>query len=253
MAAIKKIFKEQCTDYLTKGMSVDEAAEFESMLMNATDAEKRYFNRVRDTFAMMANESQDVKPSKELRTRVLSIARQPESVKITPLYWKFAATAAVIFMILSGVLGYMFLNEQRIVEIQQSRIELLSDELDAHRQLFALLQRQGVQIVGLGGLDVNPGGFANIIWDQELREAFMHVSNLPEAPMDKDYQLWLIVDAKPVSAGIFNTSSSVDNLFYKISDLGYTPESLVQAFAVTLEPEGGVPQPSGDMFLYGAL
>ncbi|HAC15616.1 MAG TPA: hypothetical protein DCE78_06690, partial [Bacteroidetes bacterium] len=250
MAAIKNTFKEQCTDYLTKGMGFEEATAFESYLLEATSDEKRYFNRLRDSFAMMAFESHDIRPSKDLKPRILSAIIPEKTNNVTPIYWKFFATAAMILIILSGVLGYMLLQEKRVKEIQQTRIELLSNELDAHRELFALLQRQGVQIVGLDGLEVNPGGFANIVWDQELREAFMHVSNLPTAPSDKDYQLWLIVDAKPVSAGIFNASSAGGNLFYKINDLNYTPESAVQAFAVTLEPEGGVSQPSGDMFLF---
>jgi anti-sigma-K factor RskA len=75
-----------------------------------------------------------------------------------------------------------------------------------------------------------------------------HGLKLPQTPVGKTYQLWAIAHDKPVSIGVFN----VDDRGNKIMKLGTLPEGVqVQKFAVTLEPAGGVPLPTGDMYLAG--
>lgn len=269
MPRLNHEFKQLCADYLSRGMSGDEARAFEERVKTTSLSEITYFRRIAASFSMMALDADGDAPSVDLKKRLfagLGLQLDEDSKTVTPLrnsisstsaakssLWKMYAAAAMVFLALTVVLSVMLTREMRVTEVQQARIELLTNELDAHRELFALLQRQGVVLVGLDGLEVNPGGFANVVWDPELKEAFMHVANLPAAPSDKDYQLWMIVDSTPVSAGLFQSSSSQNNLFYRISDVEIPEESPVQAFAVTIEPKGGVPAPTGDMYLLGAV
>lgn len=269
MPRLNQEFKQLCVDYLSRGMSRDEARAFEDRLKSASPSEIAYFRKISASFSMMALNADGEAPSAEVKKRLfadlgleleddayiitnIENAKTSAKTEISP-WWKLYAAAALVFLTLTVVLGLMLTREMRVTEVQQARIELLSNELDAHRELFALLQRQGVVLVGLDGLEVNPGGFANVVWDPELKEAFMHVANLPAAPSDKDYQLWMIVDSTPVSAGLFQASSSLNNLFYRISDVEIPDASPVQAFAVTIEPKGGVPAPTGDMYLLGVV
>jgi anti-sigma-K factor RskA len=268
MGTLNEDFKQLCVDYVSRGMTGDEAREFEDYLKTASPSEIAYFRNVAASFSMLAFDADGESPSAEIKHRLfkdLGLEFVEAKTNISPLesakpdkpassqMWKLYAAAAMVFLALTVVLSIMLTREIRVNEVQQARIELLSNELDAHRELFALLQRQGVILVGLDGLEVNPGGFANVVWDPELKEAFMHVANLPEAPTDKDYQLWMIVDSAPVSAGLFQASSSSSNLFYRISDVQIPDASPVQAFAVTIEPKGGVPAPTGDMYLLGVV
>lgn len=269
MPRLNQEFKQLCADYLSRGMSGDEARAFVDRLKSASPSEITYFRKITASFSLMALDADGEAPSAEVKKRLfagLGLELEEKTPQVTQIsstgssntdskstLWKLYAAAAVVFLALTVVLSIMLTQEIRVTEIQQARIELLTNELDAHRELFALLQRQGVVLVGLDGLEVNPGGFANVVWDPELKEAFMHVANLPAAPSDKDYQLWMIVDSAPVSAGLFQGSSSTGNLFYRISDVEIPEESPVQAFAVTIEPKGGVPAPTGDMYLLGVV
>ncbi|MGH7890079.1 MAG: anti-sigma factor, partial [Thermodesulfobacteriota bacterium] len=79
-------------------------------------------------------------------------------------------------------------------------------------------------------------------------KAFFYSLNLPAIPAGKTYQLWVIADSAPISAGIFNVDNKGDN-FMKLEAL--PSPSTIQKFAVTLEPDGGVPQPTGKMYLIG--
>ncbi len=103
----------------------------------------------------------------------------------------------------------------------------------------------------MDGLKVNPVGYGKIIWDPEKRSAILQVSNLPAVPSDKDYQLWVIKDKKPISVGVFAVNDTMSN-FFKIENLAVTNPKEIAAFAVTLEPKGGMPQPTGDMYMMGA-
>lgn len=71
---------------------------------------------------------------------------------------------------------------------------------------------------------------------------------LPAVPSGKVYQLWVIVNAKPVSVGVFTPDAS--GRVHAVMD---TPPISVMpgSVAVTLEPTGGLPAPSGAVVMAG--
>ena len=103
--------------------------------------------------------------------------------------------------------------------------------------------------VALKGLEAAPDAAAKIFWMQNTGEVFIDPSNLPEAPQGKQYQLWAIVDGKPVDAGMILTSKNGDR--YRIQKMKSFGKA--EAFAVTLEKEKGNPTPEGPMFVMGKM
>jgi len=103
--------------------------------------------------------------------------------------------------------------------------------------------------VSLKGLEAAPDAAAKIFWMQNTGEVFIDPSNLPDAPAGKQYQLWAIVDGKPVDAGMILTSKKGDK--YRIQKMKTFGKA--EAFAVTLEPEKGNPTPQGPMFVMGKM
>jgi anti-sigma-K factor RskA len=69
-------------------------------------------------------------------------------------------------------------------------------------------------------------------------EVYVDPTNLPDPAAGKQYQLWAIVDGKPVDAGMISTQKGV----YKIQKMKSFGKA--QAFAITLENEGGSPTPT---------
>src|SRR6185436_617185 len=88
--------------------------------------------------------------------------------------------------------------------------------------------------VALKGMEASPGAAAKIFWMQNTGEVFIDPSNLPEAPAGKQYQLWGIVDGKPVDGGMILTSSKDKK--YRIQKMKTFGKA--EAFAITLETEG---------------
>jgi anti-sigma-K factor RskA len=76
------------------------------------------------------------------------------------------------------------------------------------------------------------------------------VDGLPPLDEGRQYQLWLIRDGQKISGAVFST----DEKSYGGTRIR-VPGSLLEYSAVdiTIEPEGGSPQPTGDQVLGGPL
>jgi anti-sigma-K factor RskA len=65
---------------------------------------------------------------------------------------------------------------------------------------------------------------------------------------NRDYQLWLITPAGPVSAGTFKPTPDGQAVMQATYAL---PRDQLKAVAVTEEPAGGLPKPSGQPLILG--
>lgn len=101
----------------------------------------------------------------------------------------------------------------------------------------SLANNPDVQKVNLQGVAGHEASKALVLWDNKTKDVYLAFNNLPEPPTDKQYQLWAIVDGKPVDAGVFNTGTP-------IIQLKNIPKA--EMFAVTLENKGGSASPTMD-------
>jgi anti-sigma-K factor RskA len=124
----------------------------------------------------------------------------------------------------------------------------LREELKSQQAVVSLLRDPATQVVTLAGQTPSPEARARIVWNASAG-GFLVAEGLPAAPPGKAYQLWAIAgNSPPVSAGVFTVPPSGSGTVRVPTLPGV---SRVDVFAVTLEPEGGLPAPSGDMYLAG--
>ncbi len=114
----------------------------------------------------------------------------------------------------------------------------------------ALLQRRQSRITGLAGLPAAPKAMARVIWDPTTREAVLVATGLDPVPAGKAYEAWVIASGAPVAAGVFRPDADGRAV---LRLLAVDETSRATTFAVTLEPEAGVPAPTGPMVLAGAV
>jgi anti-sigma-K factor RskA len=162
---------------------------------------------------------------------------------------------AVVFSISYNSLLNSVNEKNEAIATQQRELTALRTELEQKTAILSVLESRRIEVVSMDGLQVNPVGYGKIIWDPEKKVAVLHVSHLPPVPKDKDYQLWVIKasDPKhPVSAGVFAVSNEEEREnYFKVQQLEVAERKDIGAFAVTLEPKGGVPAPTGAMYLIG--
>jgi anti-sigma-K factor RskA len=73
---------------------------------------------------------------------------------------------------------------------------------------------------------------------------------LAPLPSGKVYQFWLIKGDTPVSAGLFSVDTQGRGL---LSVSTSEPIGSFDAIGVSIEPEGGSPQPTGDIVMLSKL
>lgn len=114
-------------------------------------------------------------------------------------------------------------------------------------ELAALLRRPDAKVVSLAASDVAKGASGVLLYNPATQKLWLYSANLPECPTGTSYQLWAI-DQRPVSVGTFHINAGqMAHLLVK-----RLPEfEKARKFAVSLEPAGGRPEPSGPIYLAG--
>jgi anti-sigma-K factor RskA len=125
----------------------------------------------------------------------------------------------------------------------------LNNRFAKTNEQLAIISNPNATHVVMKGTAVSPQSVATVYWNKESKEVYIAVNSLPTPPTDKQYQLWGIVNGKPVDLGVFNLLSPSDSMLQKMKSVeGAT------TFAVTLEKTGGSPVPTLDqMYVAGNL
>lgn len=216
--------------------------------------------RVRDEYAeavtLLARGLDPVPPPAELRERV--VAGDEDEDNVVDARGRFGsggawwlATAATLFLALWGWRELAMRVEREKYTAQQAELHRLAednarlatknDKLSAE---MAALAAADTRQIALSGQQVAPSASARVFLEPGKRRAIVFFSNLPANAKDKSYQLWVIAGDKPQSAGVFDVTDGSATV--RVENLPVATE--IKALAVTLEPRGGVAQPTNTNF-----
>ncbi len=163
----------------------------------------------------------------------------------TPWQWAWAVAVAAVVLLVVGALGVQIVSLSREVEQQREQVAALRSQMAQQRELLTILRSPETEVVTLAGLKPSPAARGRMWWNPEAGGIFV-ANALPPPPPGRTYQLWAIAGGKPVSAGVFEVDpQGTGGLRVKPLPGLQT----VDVFAVTLEPAGGLPQPTGEMYL----
>ena len=221
--------------------SAGEASALRAHLMGCIPCRRAREEYVEATTSI-ALSLEPIAPPRDLRTRVAA-AMERESRRFDP-WW--LAIAASLFLALWGwrELGIRVAREQEAT--QQAEIERL--QLENARLSSRIADLAQARTIELTGQQFAPNASAKVFLEPDRRRAVVFFHNLPTNGADKSYQLWIIRadQPRPMSAGVFDVdkdgsaSISVENL---------PVETEIKGLAVTLEPKGGVEQPTNTNFV----
>jgi len=157
------------------------------------------------------------------------------------------AFAGLLVGALSGVYALKLRSQLALVRGDLERVQAVNQEL---ARILDVVDSPRLRMVALGGQAGTPGAAGRVLWSPEGKKAVLYAYGLPKPPAGKDYQLWVIEGSTPRSEGVF----PVDDKGQAQLVLPEVPAAGgVGAFAVTLEPAGGLPAPSGPMVLLGSV
>ncbi len=251
--------------YALGTLTEEEARSFASHLTTCDECQQS----VRDLAAVgeaLARALPQHTPPPGLRDRVLTRATAPaardrrvQSAILSqsgPRYGWLAAAAAVVAAVTS-VMAWQYREEAARARVEQQstvlRMRSLEQQVAALQttastaaQTRLVLAARDMARIDLSGQVPAPGAAGRVFWSPTHGLVFA-ATNLPPLPPGSVYQLWVVGDT-PVSAGIGQPTSAGELSINSAPN----PPSRPKAFALTIEPAGGRPAPTGPMFLVGS-
>lgn len=189
-----------------------------------------------------------VYPVRDRNDKVRSIPNVDTSIK----WMRLLVAACVVLLVLSTALNFYFFRQYkdysaRYADLLASNNQLaansnvLQAKLRSYERDIAIMKDRNISIVPMPGSNVKTSPDANslatVYWDRRTSDVYLLVNHMPEPSTDKQYQLWALVDGKPVDAGVFDTNTGT--ALVKMKNI-----SKAQGFAITLEKKGGSPSPT---------
>lgn len=253
--------------YVAGALNQEEISDVERLIVAEPQVASEV-QRLQSTLEQYAR-LHSAKPRPELRSRVLQavaeaqVAEKPRLTHVAGAHqepratqraerqpaqrsWLLAASVAFVLGLMPGVFYYLQYNGIKN-ELTQTQIELadaksaqsvMASKTSYMEGAMDKLADPNVVRVAMPGLAIAKSSFATVWWNKGTQEVMIDMRKMPDCPAGHDYQLWAMVDGKPVDLGVFNPKST-DEMLLKMHAVGKP-----QLFAVTLEPIGGSPSPT---------
>ena len=244
--------------YALGGLDGEDRARFEGLLRSGDPDAAAALKEFESPLVSMAAESAETPPPSVKAALMSRIAaesdRQAAPGVVTPLRrrrvaWPIIWAAALAAGIAAITVGLsVSASYEKRLQALATEAAALKSAVDREREFIAMLRDPSTEIVALAGLPPAPAARARMFWN-ERGGGYLVAAGLPVPPSGKTYQLWAIAGKNaPVSAGVFDVDPKGTGGL-RVAPL--TGVGKVDVFAVTLEPAGGLPAPSGDMYLAG--
>jgi anti-sigma-K factor RskA len=163
-------------------------------------------------------------------------------------FWRFAVAASVTIALITSYLAYNYWRKWRdtaddliAMTSQQQRMaedyNQVNQRLDNLANDLRVLDNPEFKRVVMKGTPNAPEAMASVYWTESSQEVYLRIQNMKTLAKENQYQLWAIIDGKPVDAGVFDGTASA---LMKMKAIGKGATT----FAVTIEPRGGKASPT---------
>ncbi len=231
-------FDELKDAFVLGALPEEERREFEEYLA-AHPERQAEIEELGAVASLLALSPQEQEPSPELRRSIMAVveaeagrprlespswlARMREFVGFRTL----ALGAAALLVV--GLFSWNMVLQGEMQDLQ-GRVQSLQD------------QPQEPQMVALEGTGTEQGARAELV-TLEGDRAVLVVEDMPPVPEGKTYQIWVIEDDVPKPSGLFKPKQD------SVAAVVEHPLGGGDVIAVTVEPDGGSPQPTSDPIL----
>lgn len=246
---------ERAEIYALGALDGEELTRFEAHLASGCRLCEDHLRETRETLTSLPRSLRPLDPPAAVRARLLQqIGAEtkgaiPARPQLRWLWWGVGASAFAAAGLLTVLSWNLIATRNQLRELR-AQIGALETQVAQREELIQFLSDPQVRLVNLAGLPPSPGARGQLLWNPLSRTGLLLATGLPQIPADKAYELWGIAGAEPIPAGVFTVNQRGLALFR----LPQLPEARsFDKFAVTLEPAGGVPKPTGAMVLLGSL
>jgi anti-sigma-K factor RskA len=253
------IREEEFDLYALGTLEGDEKRAIESHLASCA-ACTRKLDEARGRIALLALAAPRTEPAPAVKERLLRQVRSSapasarESIRVEPeraggimaRWWAAALVPAFAILLIATV--YLWNANARLdreIAALRASIQDQQKQLDYARNVAHLLEARDTLTVSLAPMPGMPKGAVKVMYNEKMG-MLMYDGWIEPPPQDKSYQLWVLpMEGQPISVGVVNPATSDTAHWLTRVREGVT----AKAIAITLEPAGGMPQPTGPMVL----
>lgn len=174
---------------------------------------------------------------------------QLDTVKVTS-FWRFAAAASITLALISSYLAYNYYSKWKdtqhaLTDLTEQNQRIAQDYNQVNERLgkieksVEVINNPAFKRVIMKGTPHAPEASATVYWNEATKEVYLSIQNMKTLALANQYQLWAIIDGKPVDAGVFDGTDE-SGLLLHMKEIG----SGAAMFAITIEPRGGKPAPT---------
>jgi anti-sigma-K factor RskA len=214
----------------------------------------------RRRIALLGMTAPPAAPTPAVRAALLRRVRAERTARVEsraagapPWSWLTPAfgVAALVFAALAAVVWMKDLRDNRRIHDLEGQLALAQSHslqiARATETTSKLLEWPGTRRVALMPMPGMGNGHGGVLYNEKMGMVAC-AGWLPAPPAGKTYQLWLVpMQGKPMPLHTFGNGEWTQPMSMQI-----TPGMEAKTFAVTEEPEGGMPWPTGPMVLEGA-
>lgn len=254
--------------YVLGALPADEGRQFEAHVSDCAECQ-REVRSLGAVVNLLPFGLPQIEPPLALRGRVLAATRADTGVSGAPPTLirrrDFSRTvawlgAAALLVFAAGLGAYTVSLRQRLATVEgqlreavdrlnRGELLLASAEREADRAQvrLAVLMAPDMKQVTLAGQPPAPRAAGRAFFSASTGLVFA-AANLPTLPPGRTYQLWFLTRSAPVSAGLINPDPGG-----RVTAAFDVPPAATGAagLAVSIEPDGGVPAPTGAIYLAG--
>jgi anti-sigma-K factor RskA len=247
-------FEEEFDLYALGALDGEELRGLDSHLKLCPDC-RRKLEEARGRIALLALVAPRQPAPDHIKERLMGqIAGRPVAPPVPHLaaIWRWAVPTLSAVLVVLVVLAVNLKNQNNELSRRLSNVEAehqgMEVELSRARAIAELLTSPDTARITLVSGEASPVPQAKAFYHPQKGLIFI-AANLPVLPPGKTYQLWLVpTEGSPISAGVFPTDVHGNG---EVVLPPLRSGIIAKAFAVTIEPAGGVSQPTGPKVLIG--
>ena len=196
-----------------------------------------------------------------LRTAKSPVAKAPPVRRKKGISSVLFGLAAAACLVAAGGLGWYAAQQVNLARVLRQNLDAANlraniagleattaqQIAEEARRRVAIFAAPDLRSIRLASQPAAPDASGRAFWSPS-RGVIFTAAGLPFLPAGRIYQVWLVHKATPVSAGLLRVNDAG-----RVTATIEVPKEITEPvpMAVTLEPEGGVPSPTGAVYLIG--
>ena len=214
---------------------------------------RRELESLRGDTALLAISISGPHPPARSRQRLLqAVTREPRPVEARIPWWRLPVPVFALVTLLAGLAftGRRTIRlEKRIAELESQSLQQQS-ELQRAREIVSTLTATDAMTATLVAVKTPPQPQGKVMYMKDRASLIFLASNLPAAPLQKAYELWLIpMKGAPMPAGMFKPDARGSAM---VINPPLPAGTEAKAFAITIEAEAGSATPTMPIVMMGA-